>query len=431
MLPRPWWLVLWLQPLATLPAGAAREEEAEMSVPRCKSLKETDLIQTSVSGCYCYNQHSQIEWTYMWSTVQVTVTSPGLLSIVYITGSHNCQHTETILSFIKCVTHNFWAPEEAKEMTLVFSPYGETVCFSVKPVGRILTYIVSVSRNIVDFKLFLVSPVFYYCSGTMLGILMTLVFVLLMAKKHIPKYSTFGALMIGCWFASVYVLCQLTDALKWLWYGNRMFVLVRPDKRTSPIVASFSTEVLEKPRKTSCYVLVVGLCSFAACYNHGPLANEGSRDLLMWTLRFLSLVLVYTGLAGPHFAYAVMILLLFSWSLHYLLRAFSYLRWKMRQWFTADPPVARYLTDDEYREQTEAETASALEELHQACCRPGFPSWLAVSRLQAPKKFAAFVLGASHLSPEEVSAHEKQYGLGGAFLEEQLFSLQTDSLPAS
>uniref|UniRef100_A0A8C6GDN0 Nuclear envelope integral membrane protein 2 n=1 Tax=Mus spicilegus TaxID=10103 RepID=A0A8C6GDN0_MUSSI len=421
MLPRLWWLVLWLQPLATLPAGAVHDEEAAMSVPRCKSLKETDLIKTSVSDCYCYNQHSQIQWTYMWSTVQVTVTSPGLLNIVYITGSHNCQHTESILSFIKCVTHNFWAPEEAKEVTIVFSPYGETVCFSVKPVGRLLPYIVSVNRNIVDFKLFLVfvtgiflflyaktlsqSPVFYYSSGTVLGILMTLVFVLLMAKKHIPKYSTFGALMIGCWFASVYVLCQLMEDLKWLWYGNRMYILG--------------------------YVVVVGLCSFAACYSHGPLADEGSRDLLMWTLRLFSLALVYTGVAAPQFAYAVLIVLLFSWSLHYLLRAFSYLRWKMRPWFTAEPQVARYLTDDEYREQAEAATARALEELRQACCRPDFPSWLAVSRLQAPKKFAEFVLGASHLSPEEVSTHEKQYGLGGAFLEEQLFSLQTDSLPAS
>ncbi|XP_038940061.1 nuclear envelope integral membrane protein 2 isoform X2 [Rattus norvegicus] len=203
MPPGSWWLVLWLPPLATLPAGAVPQEEAAMSVPRCKSLKETDLIKTSVSDCYCYNQHSQIEWTYMWSTVQVTVTSPGLLSIVYITGRHTCQHTETILSFLKCVTHNFWTAEEAKEVTIVFSPYGETVCFSVKPVGSLLTYAVSVNRNVVDFRLFLVfatgiflffyaktlsqSPVFYYSSGTVLGILMTLVFVLLMTKKHIPK----------------------------------------------------------------------------------------------------------------------------------------------------------------------------------------------------------------------------------------------------
>lgn len=179
------------------------------------------------------------------------------------------------------------------------------------------------------------------------------------------------------------------------------------------------------------YVLVVGLSSFAACYRHGPLTDEWSRGLLMWTLRFFSLVLIYAGVAVPQFAYAVMVLLLFSWSLCYPLRALGYLRWQVRQWFTAEPLMARYLTDDEYREQAEAETTSALEELRRACCRPDFPSWLAVSRLQAPKKFADFVLGASHLSPEEVSTHEKQYGLGGAFLEEQLFSLPTDSLPAS
>lgn len=46
-------------------------------------------------------------------------------------------------------------------------------------------------------------------------------------------------------------------------------------------------------------------------------------------------------------------------------------------------------------------------------------------------RFADFVLGGSHLSPEEVRLHEEQYGLGGAFLEEQLFHLRTpDSLPA-
>ncbi|XP_051009750.1 nuclear envelope integral membrane protein 2 [Acomys russatus] len=421
MPPRLWWLVLWMAPLVTLPAGAVQEEEAAMSVPRCKSMKETDLMKTSVSDCYCYNQNLQIEWMHVWSTVQVTVSSPGLLNIVYITGSHKCQHPETVLSFIRCVIHNFWAPEESNETTIVFSPYGETVCFSVKPVGRIFTYVVSVNRKAVDFKLFLVfvtgiflfiyaktlsqSSVFYYSSGTVLGVVMTPVFVLLMTKRHVPKYSTFGALMVGCWFASVYVLCQLMEDLKRLWCENRMYVLG--------------------------YVLVVGLFSFAACYSHGPLTDDRSRGLLMWTLRLLSLALVYSGVAVPQFACAAATLLLLSRGRHYPLRALGYLRRKMRPWFTTELLVLRYLSDDEYREQTEAETARALEELRRACCRPDFPSWLAVSRLQAPQKFAAFVLGASHLSPEEVSTHEKQYGLGGAFLEEQLFSLQTDGLPAS
>lgn len=77
----------------------------------------------------------------------MTVASPGLLRFVYITGSRKCQHPETILSFIKCVIHNFWAPEELKGLIMVFSPYGETVCFSVNPIGRVSTYIVNVDRH--------------------------------------------------------------------------------------------------------------------------------------------------------------------------------------------------------------------------------------------------------------------------------------------
>lgn len=203
-LPGPWWQLLWLLPSATLHAGAVRGEEAvaaALSVPRCKALKEMDLIKTSVSDCYCYNQNSQMEWKYIWSTVQVKITSSGLLSIVYITERYNCQYPETILSFIKCVFHKFWTPEESNEITIVINPHGETTCFSVKPVKN---YTIRVNRNIVDFRLFLVfvagiflffyaktlsqSPAFYYSSGTVLGVLMTLVFVLLLVKRLIPKF---------------------------------------------------------------------------------------------------------------------------------------------------------------------------------------------------------------------------------------------------
>ncbi|XP_004452613.2 nuclear envelope integral membrane protein 2 [Dasypus novemcinctus] len=411
----PCWLPHWLPLLATLAAGAARGEAAALAVPRCKPLKEMDLIKSSESDCYCYSQNTQMEWKYMWSTVQVKITSSDLFSIVHITERHKCQYPETIITFIKCMIHNFWIPKEYNEITIIVNPNGETVCFSVKPVRNIFIYTVKVNRNIVDFKLFLVfvagvvlffyaktlsqSSIFYYSSGTVLGILMTLVFVLLLVKNHIPKYSTFWALMIGCWFASVYIVCQLMEDLKWLWYENRIYILG--------------------------YVLTVGFFSFAVCYKHGPLVDKRSTDLLTWTLRFLSLVLIYSGVNMPQFAYAVMILIMSSRRLCYPLKAFYYMSWKVKKWFTSEKPVVKYLTEEEYGEQAEAETASALEGLRQACRRADFPSWLAVSRLQAPKKFADFVLGASHLSPEEISLHEEQYGLGGAFLEEQLFNLRT------
>ncbi|KAM9670096.1 nuclear envelope integral membrane protein 2 isoform 1-T1 [Dama dama] len=422
--PETCWLLLWLPPLAAQPAGAERweEEAAAVSVSRCKALKEMDLIKASLSDCYCYNQNSQVKWKYIWSTVQVKIASSGLLSVVYITEKYNCQYPETILSIIKCMIHNFWTPEESNDITIIIHPYGETVCFSVKPARKTFIYTISVKQNIVDFKLFFVfvvgillffyaktlsqSPAFFYSSGTVLGVLMTLVFVLLLMKKFIPKYSTFWALMLGCWFASLYVVGQLMEELKRLWYESRIYVLG--------------------------YVLTLGCVSFAVCYKHGPLVEERSVVLLAWLLRLLSLLLVYAGVSAPQFAYtAALLLILSSGSRHYLWSARACVGRKMKKWFTSEKPVVKFLTEDEYREQADAATTCSLEELRQACRSPGFPSWLAVSRLQEPKKFADFVLGGSHLSPEEVRLHEEQYGLGGAFLEEQLFNLRTrDSLPA-
>lgn len=133
----------------------------------------------------------------------MNITSPVLFSIVYITERHNCQYPETILSVIKCVIHNFWTPKESHKITIAISPYKDTVCFTVKPIKKTYVYTISVTRKIVDFKLFLVfvagivlyfyaktlsqSLVFYYASGTVLGVVMTLVFVLLLVKRYIPK----------------------------------------------------------------------------------------------------------------------------------------------------------------------------------------------------------------------------------------------------
>lgn len=41
-------------------------------------------------------------------------------------------------------------------------------------------------------------------------------------------------------------------------------------------------------------------------------------------------------------------------------------------------------------------------------------------------RFADFVGGACHVTPNEVSVHEREYGLGGIFLEDQLFEEEED-----
>ncbi|KAB1278497.1 Nuclear envelope integral membrane protein 2 [Camelus dromedarius] len=88
------------------------------------------------------------------------------------------------------------------------------------------------------------------------------------------------------------------EDLKWLWYENRIYILG--------------------------YILIVGCLSFTVCYKHGPLVEKRSRNLLMWTLRLLALLLVYAGVTAPRFACMVMVLLS-SGNLRYPLKAFGYM----------------------------------------------------------------------------------------------------------
>lgn len=75
------------------------------------------------------------------------INSSDLFSVVYITERYNCQYPETILSIIRCMIHNFWTPEESNDTTITIHPYGQTVCFSVKPAGKIFIYTISVKQN--------------------------------------------------------------------------------------------------------------------------------------------------------------------------------------------------------------------------------------------------------------------------------------------
>ncbi|NXY10990.1 NEMP1 protein, partial [Pteruthius melanotis] len=90
------------------------------------------------------------------------------------------------------------------------------------------------------------------------------------------------------------------------------------------------------------------------------------------------------------------------------------------------PTPPRLLTEEEYRLQGEVETRKALAELRSFCQSPDFSAWSTVSRIQSPKRFADFVGGASHVTPSEVSVHEREFGLESLFIDEQLFEEDDD-----
>ncbi|NWT60149.1 NEMP1 protein, partial [Erythrocercus mccallii] len=90
------------------------------------------------------------------------------------------------------------------------------------------------------------------------------------------------------------------------------------------------------------------------------------------------------------------------------------------------PTPPRLLSEEEYRLQGEVETQKALAELRNFCQSPEFSAWTTVSRIQSPKRFADFVGGACHVTPNEVSAHEQEFGLASLATDEQLFEEDDD-----
>ncbi|XP_053900361.1 nuclear envelope integral membrane protein 2 isoform X1 [Malaclemys terrapin pileata] len=401
--------LLFLLSLARASGAAAGADK------NCSHLKEMDVIQKADADCYCYMQNGTMHLKYIWSALQVKINSTEMFKFVPITAESNCHNSETIFAFFKCIVQIIWQSEASKETVININQYGENVCFTVQPYKKV-PYTVSVQRNMVDRKLILLfvagvflfhfanalsrSAMFYYCAGVALGVLATLVFILLTLKRFIPKHSTFGILMSGFWMSSLYFIYCLKGEMKWLWSEYRNYLLG--------------------------YFLTVGFISFVVCYKHGPLTNERSITLLTWTLQLIAFVLIYFGVTIPQVAYAVIAIILCSKVLCYPLGMVCFVGRKIKNFFKSKKLVFRLLTEEEYREQGETETVKALDELRSFCRSPDFSSWLAVSKLQSPKKFANFILGSPHVSPAEVNAYDELYGIGGSFLEQQLFSIEPE-----
>ena len=56
-------------------------------------------------------------------------------------------------------------------------------------------------------------------------------------------------------------------------------------------------------------------------------------------------------------------------------------------------PRPKLLTEQEYLDQTQVETARALKELREFCHSPKCDAWKVTSKLTSPSRFAEFVAG--------------------------------------
>ncbi|KAM5288519.1 nuclear envelope integral membrane protein 1 isoform 1-T1 [Ctenodactylus gundi] len=248
------------------------------------------------------------------------------------------------------------------------------------------------------------SQIFYYSAGVSVGILASLLIIIFILSKFMPKKSTIYVILVGGWSFSLYLIQLVFKNLQEIWRCYWQYLLS--------------------------YIFTVGFMSFAVCYKYGPLENERNINLLTWTLQLLGLGFMYSSIQIPHIGLGIIVIALCTKNLEYPVQ-WLYITYRKMCKAREKPFPPRLLTEEEYRIQGEVETRKALEELRAFCHSPECSTWKTISRIQSPKRFADFVEGSFHLTPNEVSVHEQEYGLGSIIaLDEEASSEEESHSPS-
>ncbi|NXP50602.1 NEMP1 protein, partial [Heliornis fulica] len=367
------------------------------------SLHEGQTHHSSVPQHFCYANTRGPTWHDIWTRTQIRIKSSRMIRVTQVDSEEELEEFSVwnvVFSFLK---------EKLNDTSIDVDLYSNKTCLKVELLESNTEYDVILFRRF-DPKLFLVfflglllffcgdmlsrSQFFYYSAGISVGLVASLLILIYMMSKVMPKKNSVYFLLVGGWSFSLYLLQLIFKNLREICKSYWQYLLG--------------------------YLLLVGLVSFGVCYRYGPLENKRSINLLSWALQLLGLLLMYSGIQTHPVALALVVVAVCAKTLDYPLH-WAFALYRRLQSARLGPSPRRLLTEEEYRAQGEVETRKALEELRNYCRSPDFSAWTAVSRIQSPKRFADFVGGACHLTPAEVCDHEREYGLGGIFIEDQLF----------
>ncbi|XP_030623522.1 nuclear envelope integral membrane protein 1 [Chanos chanos] len=356
---------------------------------------------------FCYINQIVPGWKEVWTRIQVRVWSSGQLKVTVVQDEEALRELE---HFNIWTLVHYFIHEQTNETIVSPSLFNPKTCFRVDPSDQEVPYALRADRKF-DIYLFLVfvtgllvfffadelsrSQVFYYSAGMSTGLIASLIILIFILGRFLPKKSPFYVLMVGGWSFSLYVIQLVLKNLQLILKEHWHFAIG--------------------------YAAVVGFVSFAVCYRHGPLLEERSINILSWTLQLFGLLLIYAGIQVQQVALAVMGAAFCSKNLEYPVALGLNIWQKVRPKLHWKPEPRRLLTKEEYQKQGEVETQRALEELRIYCSSPDFNTWKTVSRLQSPARFADFMEGSPHLLPNEVSVHAHEFGLGDSLLEDELF----------
>lgn len=219
------------------------------------------------------------------------------------------------------------------------------------------------------------NPVFFYLCGIFVGVSASFMVLVYYVSKLLPRKTLTYGILIGGWTVGVYLFQQIWENIR-------------------TIILTYQTYMFW-------YTLVISFVSFVVCYRIGPPKNQRSKNLVMWTLQLVGVLMIFFS---SEYQEATAAVIIFSLVAKYFPQ--SLINRISTYWRRKFPPKPKLLTSEEYYEEGARETKMALENLRKYCSSPDCAQWKIMLKLNDSKRFASFVEGNSHLSDDEVVDYE-------------------------
>ncbi|KAG7190206.1 hypothetical protein KM043_006330 [Ampulex compressa] len=221
------------------------------------------------------------------------------------------------------------------------------------------------------------NPLFYYLCGITLGVMTSIVILVYLMSKLLPKGKLMYAMVATGWTMSIYIGQAL--------WGNAQVIVVQ-----------YRDYVMW-------YILTTSLVSFIICYRFGPVTNMRTIKIIQWFLQVLGLIAIYYSsyFHEASIACCIVLILLYNFPTVAIQRG-------KRYWKNMFPDRRKLLTEDQYRKEGIRETSKALKELQEYCSSPECNPWKTVLKLKDPIRFAKFMEGDTHLSEDETLEHDAE-----------------------
>lgn len=359
-------------------AQQVRHLEVDQAFNCCPNLFRSDPV------IYCYKGREK-NIIHLWETVQLHLN----LASDEFEQFDGTSPEEVQSKFESRKASWYFNIYTTKKKVIKLNPFN-TTCIGIVTKND---YAVKLTRIRVDYWkillglsgliLFLTAPklssnsLFYYLCGVSFGTCASLLILVFIISRLLPKKPMMYSFLVGGWTIGLYLVQFLWDNIRTIAMEYQAYVMY--------------------------YIILTGVISFMICYRLGPVSDPRSINLITWLMQAVGLLLILFSSDFREATLAFDILLLTGYIIPFGY-IFSFLR-RWTKWFKPKP-TRRLLSEDEYYQEGVRETAKALDELRGYCSSPECNQWKTVIKLRDPLRFAKFMEGSSHLDDEEVLAFE-------------------------